>query len=51
MTSNAMKKVGRRKAGSYGRCGSKAQKRAASKGVRSLNRKIALNKVDWRKVR
>ena len=32
--SNAMKKLGRRKAGSWGRPGSKAQKRAASKAVR-----------------
>ena len=32
--SNWLKKLGRRKAGSYGRPGSKAQKRMASKGVR-----------------
>jgi len=34
MIRNTMKKVGRRKAGSYGRPGSKFAKRLASKGVR-----------------
>ena len=34
MTANTAKKLGRRKAGSYGRPGSKAQKRMASKAVR-----------------
>jgi len=36
MNNSANKKLGRRKAGSYGRPGSKKQKRAASKGVRKL---------------
>jgi hypothetical protein len=31
---NSLKKLGRRKAGSWGRPGSKAQKRAASKAAR-----------------
>jgi len=39
MTANAAKKMGRRKAGSYGRPGSKMQKRAASKGVRVARKK------------
>ena len=34
MSSSDEKKLGRRKAGSWGRPGSKADKRAASKGVR-----------------
>jgi hypothetical protein len=46
-----LKKIGRRRAGSYGRPGSRKQKRAASKGVRSLNRKIALRDINWRQVR
>ncbi len=36
---SALKKLGRRKAGSYGRPGSKAQKRMASKAVRQANKK------------
>lgn len=36
---SALKKLGRRKAGSYGRPGSKSQKRAASKAVRRENKK------------
>ena len=34
MTASSAKKLGRRKAGSWGRPGSKKQKRAASKAVR-----------------
>ena len=34
MNANAIKKLGRRKAGSYGRPGSKYQKRQASKAAR-----------------
>lgn len=34
MNANTTKKLGRRKAGSWGRPGSKAQKRAASKAAR-----------------
>ena len=38
MNSNSLKKLGRRKANTWGRCGSKKEKRYASKGVRkSLN--------------
>ena len=39
MTASAAKKLGRRKAGSYGRPGSKKQKRAASKAVRAQTKK------------
>jgi len=39
MTSNTAKKIGRRAAGSYGRPGSKTQKRAASKAVRQESQK------------
>ena len=44
MTNNFLKKVGRRKANTYGRCGSKLEKRMASKGVRKFNKKET-NKV------
>lgn len=40
MNSNSLKKIGRRKANTHGRCGSKKQKRLASKGVRKENKKI-----------
>ncbi len=33
-TSNYLKKLGKRKANTHGRCGSKKEKRLASKGVR-----------------
>jgi len=39
MNSNTAMKIGRRAAGSYGRPGSKAQKRAASKAVRQNQKK------------
>jgi hypothetical protein len=39
MKANAAKKLGRRKAGSWGRPGSKHEKRAASKGVRKSGKK------------
>ena len=46
---NWLKKFGRRKAGSYGRPGSKAQKRMASKGVRrEIQRKLEAEcKASW----
>jgi hypothetical protein len=38
MTANVAKKIGRRAAGSYGRPGSRAQKRAASKAARKAGK-------------
>ena len=43
MTSNYLKKLGKRKASTHGRCGSKKEKRLASKGVRKENKKIKYN--------
>jgi hypothetical protein len=40
MTNNYLKKLGKRKANTHGRCGSKKEKRLASKGVRKENKKI-----------
>ena len=37
-TSNYLKKLGKRKANTHGRCGSKKEKRLASKGVRKENK-------------
>ena len=45
MNNNSLKKLGRRKANTWGRCGSKKEKRYASKGVRKEN-KINIKKVD-----
>ena len=45
MTSSYLKKLGKRKANTHGRCGSKKEKRYASKGVRKEN-KINIKKVD-----
>jgi len=42
MNSNSLKKLGRRKANTWGRCGSKKEKRYASKGVRKFN-KLSIN--------
>ena len=42
MNSNSLKKLGRRKANTWGRCGSKKVKRYASKGVRKFN-KFSIN--------
>ena len=43
MTSNYLKKLGKRKANTHSRCGSKKEKRYASKGVRKFN-KLSINK-------
>ena len=43
VTNNFLKKFGRRKANTWGRCGSKKEKRSASKGVRKLN-KLSIKK-------
>ena len=45
MTNNYLKKLGKRKAKTHGRCGSKKEKRLASKGVRKENKKINLYQV------
>lgn len=42
MLNAVLKKIGRRKAGSYGRPGSKRQKRAASKAARRARRVLML---------
>ena len=42
MNSNSLKKLGRRKANTWGRCGSKKEKRYASKGVRKFNKLSAI---------
>lgn len=49
MLNGVLKKLGRRKAGSYGRPGTKRQKRAASKAVRrALMLKIeAAHRAAW----
>ena len=46
---NWLKKLGRRAAGSYGRPGSKRQKRAASKAVRkeTMRRLVQESKETW----
>tara|TARA_R100000655_G_scaffold13106_2_gene29605 strand:- start:279 stop:425 length:147 start_codon:yes stop_codon:yes gene_type:complete len=38
MTNSYLKKLGKRKANTHGRCGSKKEKRLASKGVRKENK-------------
>jgi len=45
MNNNSLKKLGRRKANTWGRCGSKKEKRYASKGVRKFN-KLSINNND-----
>ena len=47
MNSNADKKLGRRKAGSYGRPGSKVAKRSASKGVRKEAKMRVVSKEEF----
>jgi hypothetical protein len=47
MTSSYLKKLGKRKANTHGRCGSKKEKRLASKGVRKEN-KLTIGRKLWK---